>query len=301
MLSYSLAQDSGFQLGSRGSSSQPTSLSLLDMLKAYAVGFYQVALALQEMRSEAEIRKDLWKEGIDEFAQRKFRTLLASIKQECATLELKHTLSMTQGIESKFLARAKFEKGSVFGIGSAPYTYVDLSNDLETINMSFSNELQEELIFRIASGKTGFFEKDDLFGPGVSNAFPSAVDNIRNAGTCFAVEQWDACVFHLMRVLERGLRVMAIRFSVSFQNATWNTIIQDIETSIRGINPSVGADWREQRTFYSEAARHFRFLKDAWRNHIMHLGDVYDEGKALSVLRGVHELMQTLAKGGLHE
>jgi hypothetical protein len=43
------------------------------------------------------------------------------------------------------------------------------------------------------------------------------------------------------------------------------------------------------------------FLKDAWRNHIMHLSDVYDEGKALSVLRHVHELMQNLAKGGLHE
>ena len=43
------------------------------------------------------------------------------------------------------------------------------------------------------------------------------------------------------------------------------------------------------------------FLKDAWRNHIMHLSDVYDEGKALSVLRHVHELMQILAKHGLYE
>ena len=301
MLGYALAQNSGFQLGLKGSNSLSASLSLLDMLKAYAAAFYKIALNLQDLRSDADLRKRMSDGGINDVAQKSFKKLLTSIKQECITLELKHTLSMTQGIESKFLAREKADPGSVFSIGIAPYTYADLLNDLDTLDMSFSNELQEELIFRIAPDKNNYFEKDDLFGPEVSHAFPSAIDNIRNAGTCFAVEQWDASVFHLMRVLERGLRVVAIRFSVSFQNATWNTIIQDIETSIGGINPSFGTDWREQRTFYSDVARHFRFLKDAWRNHIMHLGDEYDEGKALSVLRHVHELMQTLVKGGLHE
>ena len=55
MLGYSLAQDSSFQLGSRGSNSQSTPLSLLDMLKAYAVGFYKVALALQQLRFHAQL------------------------------------------------------------------------------------------------------------------------------------------------------------------------------------------------------------------------------------------------------
>jgi hypothetical protein len=67
------------------------------------------------------------------------------------------------------------------------------------------------------------------------------------------------------------------------------------------MDSSFGADWKEQQKFCSQAASQFMFLKDAWRNHIMHLSDVYDEGKALSVLRHVHELMQILAKGGLHE
>jgi hypothetical protein len=43
------------------------------------------------------------------------------------------------------------------------------------------------------------------------------------------------------------------------------------------------------------------FLKDAWRNYVMHTGDVYDEGKALSVLTHVRVVMQALAKGGLSE
>jgi len=265
------------------------------MLKAYALGFYRIAASLENMRVYAGLGTSASKIRSD--TQAKFEEVLASIRKECKNLQLTHTLGMVQSIESNYQMKIA-ETDTYFSKG---YTEIDLLHDLKTLDMSFSNELSGELIFRIAPDKNSYFEKSDLFGAEVSNAFPSAIDNVRNAGTCFAVEQWDACVFHLMRVLERGLRVVAIRFSVSFQNATWNTIIQNIETSIGGINPSFGTDWREQRTFYSDVARHFRFLKDAWRNHIMHLGDEYDEGKALSVLRHVHELMQTLAKGGLHE
>ena len=34
------------------------------------------------------------------------------------------------------------------------------------------------------------------------------------------------------------------------------------------------------------------FLKEAWRNYVMHVGDVYDEGKAFSVLTNVRMVMQ---------
>jgi len=265
------------------------------MLKAYATGFYKIAIDLERMRVFAGVSAA--KSKINSVTQADFEKVLASMKVECKNLELNHTLSMVLSIESNYRNKVA-ETDSYFSKG---YTESDLFHDLDTLNMSFINELGSDLIFRIAPSKIDYFEKDDLFGAEVTISFPSAVEDVRNAGTCFAVEQWDASVFHLMRVLERGLRVLATKFNIPFQNTTWNTIIQDIETNIGGINPSFGADWREQRTFYSETARHFRFLKDAWRNHIMHLGDAYDEGRALSVLRHVHELTQTLAKGGLHE
>jgi hypothetical protein len=266
------------------------------MLKAYALGFYKVAIDLQDMRVHADLHSGGTK--IDSPTQTKFEKLLASMKEECGNLELSHTLKMVQGVESKY--RTKIES-KAFGISRDCYCDADLLNDLNTLDMSFSNELGAELIFRITSGRNDYFEKDDLFGPEVTSAFPSSIDNVRNAGTCFAVEQYDACVFHLMRVLEYGLRVLATKFKIPFQNSTWNTIIQQIEASVRGMNPSFGADWKEQQKFCSEAASQFMFLKDAWRNHIMHLGDVYDEGRAVSILRHTHELMRILAKGGLHE
>jgi hypothetical protein len=67
------------------------------------------------------------------------------------------------------------------------------------------------------------------------------------------------------------------------------------------MDSSFGLDWKDKQKFYSEAASQFMFLKEAWRNYAMHVGDVYDEGKALSVLTHVRVVMQALAKGGLEE
>jgi hypothetical protein len=204
---------------------------------------------------------------------------------------------MALSIESNYRLKLS-EKDTYLSKG---YTEVDLLHDLNTLDMSFTNELGSDLIFRIAPTKIDYFEKDDLFGSEVTGSFPSAVEDVRNAGTCFAVEQWDASVFHLMRVLERGLRVLATKFTIPFQNTTWHTVIEQIEKSVRKMDSSFGPDWKEQQKFYSQAASQFMFLKEAWRNHIMHLGDVYDEGKALSVLTHVRMVMRALAEGDLHE
>jgi len=105
-------------------------------------------------------------------------------------------------------------------------------------------------------------------------------------------------VFHLMRVLERGLNVLAGRLAVSFDRRNWENVINDIESAIK---KAVSGSDPEQRKLYAETARHFRFIKDAWRNDIMHVRDEYDEGKALSVLTHVHEFMRALAVAGLSE
>lgn len=172
------------------------------MLKAHAFGFYKVALALQNLRVHAELANG----KVDEFRRPLFEELLAMMKEECENLDLTHILNMTLGIESKY--GSKVDPGK-FSFRSHKYTYSDLLNDLDALDISLSSELREELIFRLPSEKKKYFAKEDLFGPEVASAFPSSIDNIRNAGNCFAVEQWDACVFHLMRVLEHGIQVLA--------------------------------------------------------------------------------------------
>ncbi len=105
-----------------------------------------------------------------------------------------------------------------------------------------------------------------------------------------------------MRILERRLGSLATKFSVDFSHTNWHNVIEEVEKKIRKMDSSFGADWKEQQKFCSQAATHFMFLKEGWRNHVMHVRDVpYDEGRALSVFGHVREFMQALADGGLAE
>ncbi len=49
-----------------------------------------------------------------------------------------------------------------------------------------------------------YFNNNQLFGDKVFDCFPSANDDIFEAGACLAFERPTACVMHLMRVAEAG-------------------------------------------------------------------------------------------------
>jgi hypothetical protein len=177
---------------------------------------------------------------------------------------------------------------------------------LDTLSFSFAKELQRHSCFRIATEKDKYFEKDDLFGPEVSKAFRSCVAEIRNAGNCYALEQNEACVFHCMRILERALRLLAKELGVTFSGALdlqdWQNIIEKVESEIKNLEKLPKSKYKSDTLkLFSQAAMQFRWFKEAWRNHVMHVRDIYDAGKASSILEHVRDFMQALAEGGLAE
>jgi len=177
----------------------------------------------------------------------------------------------------------------------------DVRNDAHNVLVSFYSELQREMFLQLDSSQTKLFSwKEDKkhFGDAVATAFPSASIEIHEAGNCLALERWPASVFHCMRVLEIGLGTLANKFGVTSIN--WHNVIEECEAKIKKIDSTWGADWKDQQKFYSEAARHFMFLKDALRNHIMHVRDAFDEGKALSIWQHTKEFMQQISNR-LHE
>jgi hypothetical protein len=178
-----------------------------------------------------------------------------------------------------------------------PQTYADLFPELDHLNDSLSHELEKEAVFRVPPERKHYFEQTDLFGPEVAAAFPSCERDIRKAGSCYALEQEDACVHHLMLVLERGLRALATKVSVSYNYANWQVIINEIESQLRSSTLP-----RPERDFYRHVNAQFGFLKEAYRNHSQHAhDDPYDVEKALSILNHVRTFMQELEKGGVSE
>jgi len=167
------------------------------------------------------------------------------------------------------------------------------------LSLNIQTELAAQLFLLVRSERREFYEQvpEGLFGSLVASVFGDANKDISAAGRCYAVEEWTACVFHCMRVLEYGLRMMAVRFNVPFHTDSWHTVLQGIEKEITSLRNKTGLTDRDRLeiTYYSEAATQFRHFKDAWRNHVSHARVSYDENEARTVLVHVREFMQHLA------
>jgi hypothetical protein len=59
---------------------------------------------------------------------------------------------------------------------------------------------------KVRTARSICIDNPNLMGPKVLSAFPAAKSDIIEAGNCLAAECHTACVFHLMRVVEWGLR-----------------------------------------------------------------------------------------------
>ena len=252
------------------------------MLQSY-LPIYQLALDLQALRGRAELLRGstYHRPGLSESDAQSYVVLLKAL-QKCSAYNFYHTAEMAKRIAGRTLCA----------------DYNDLYSELTHLNDSLSHELEKEAVFRIAPEQKDYFERNDLFGPEVAAAFPSCERDIRKAGSCYALRQEDACVHHLMLVLEPGLYALAAKVGlVSYQHANWQTVINQIETQLKS-SSLPPAD----RDFYRQANAQFGFLKEAYRNHSAHTRDDHcDMEKALSILNHVRGFMQAIEKGGLAE
>jgi len=127
------------------------------------------------------------------------------------------------------------------------------------------------------------------------NSFSSTIFEFEDASRNLALDQPTAAVFHLMRALETGLNALANHFNVSFERRNWQNIINDVESEIKKSGPANGENWKNQEQFYSDAASHFRFLKNAWRNYVMHVHQRYSITEASKIRMHVLDFMQHLS------
>lgn len=221
-------------------------VSLLDMLKRYGFGFYEVVCRLERLYEYARIGfNSSYPEKVHAYKRTELSEALAEMRMQCDALSLEHTSGLVSHAEAQVLRKGE------------GYTNNELLSDLDTLRFSFSTELRKRLFFRIEDEKKRYFQQDALFGIAVNDAFPSCIGDIRDAGNCYALEQDEATAFHSMRVLERGLKALAKKFGVDFGHTNWHNVIEEIEKKIRKMDSSFGADWKEQQKVYSQAATHF--------------------------------------------
>ena len=195
--------------------------------------------------------------------------------------------------------------------------------DIRELQNRISDELDDILFGFIPVEKAKYYRNPEFFDIEVLIRFPSAVKDMREAGTCYAHELHTACVFHLMRVVEVGAKEMVREMKAqkhigSYKSISanktfvkkpielcdWKTLIDGLNKALKELENGTGASIKKKAklAYFSHAVAQFSNFKDAWRNIISHGHEIepnrklYLEGETTDIMNNTRYFMQHLAK-----
>jgi hypothetical protein len=176
-----------------------------------------------------------------------------------------------------------------------------LHNELLTLSETIMDELVRRTFLFVSTSKAEFFTSPENRFPKSWNSFPSAQHDITEACRCYATGHNTASVFHCMGIVQGGLHALANDLNVAFPFpivlAEWKNVIDQIESEIRKLEQLKRGQIKDEKIkFYSTVAVQFRYFKDAWRNHVAHFREQYDEHQALSILNHTRDFIEYLSE-----
>jgi hypothetical protein len=193
---------------------------------------------------------------------------------------------------------AKHLRG-ILAAGSPSVGNIWIAWEIEKAEQIILHEMEDELFLYVPSDRAEFYLSKQLFGPDVQNSFPSAAGDVEEAGKCFAAGRYTACVFHLMRVLEIGLRSLSGTLNSPGlnpkNNPNWGDLLRGCNDELAKPPSKRSPEWQADTVFFSEATANLRAVKDAWRNPTMHVEISYDEQKARDVWNASVAFMRHLS------
>jgi hypothetical protein len=268
-------------------------VSLWDMLKFPIIQFWWLSHELKRLQSELPDTLDRgWAMKLEmamNFAQNQF------VSGEHKVVELGDAAKMPL-----FHIRAALQKYELSG-----QCDLNIKQELAAMLEGIEIELSKFLFVHIQPENAKYFEQEKLFGDSVYEKFAEASGDLKDAGNCFAASLPTACVFHLMRVAEFGMRSLANKLRVTITHkkknqpieyADWNDLITGIRNKIAKVRLlSKGPKRQEKLDLYSSAADHCEYMKDIWRNEVSHARKAYNESEAKAVLDRVQDFMRFLA------
>lgn len=143
-----------------------------------------------------------------------------------------------------------------------PIPYSAFGSQLDTMKEAVYAELKTMLFFRIDDQYAKYFREKCLFGEKVENDFSSASLDIEEAGKCLALGRPTASVFHLMRVMEVGLKALAKALAIPYA-PSWESYITQIDTKITEKHKRKGIKWKRDEPGFRDVLGNLQSIKIA--------------------------------------
>ena len=189
----------------------------------------------------------------------------------------------------------------------------DMGDTPADVVTSLIGSLHETIVDALTSRKflyipideARYYQTGELFGRELLNEFPEAEYDMIEAGSAYATGLNTSSVFHSMRVAEFALRRIARALNVKLKEnkkpkpiefGTWEQILIAIENKRNALRAQPKSKKQNARlVHYSGCADTISYLKDHYRNEVMHTRQRYNEHNALDAARRVRALLQAVS------
>jgi hypothetical protein len=230
-----------------------------------------------------------------------YRHLVASDNEAKEAKDLNEVLDLFNSVSSQcrevgleVSANSATESAWAFKQTGKPYNHL-VKSELDALHHLIEQELGSQVYLRIQMEYVRYFRDREPFGPMVSQGFPKAIRDVEEAGRALAFGLGTAAVFHLMRVMEAGLKTLANGLGIPYA-PSWESYLTQIEKRITAKHKTKGIRWKRDEPYFRDIMGDLQVIKIAWRNPTMHIVRSYSQEEAEDVFRAVRAFMIRLSE-----
>lgn len=253
------------------------------MLEFAAADFHAISSTLTQLQAQRGLFL-LTPDGNKEFSEK-----MASLRQHAERLKMRSTLK-----QIGYLAQYIQEGGKAQS---------EIARMLEELQKRIQEDLEARVFLTVSLDKAEFFAHDWLQDSDIAKAFPmTALPEMLNAGRCYAYDEDTACMFHLMRVIDFGLRVVAKSLGISYDARNWMGIANEIQKNMEQKYATKTVDWKKSEPLYAGILTDIQAISRGHRNPVLHeLEKKYGERDAHYMIVVTEAFLSHLAQNGFTE
>jgi hypothetical protein len=267
------------------------------MLKFNATAFYQVTTALQRLTTMLQER------GLDKHEGTPNGGVIVHLVDDPVAVETMR--GRARELQSSLLTlgtrqTSKAADRLIHAVSGDSFSNPELVSLHREIDSRLTDELSDITLLTLSSKERDFFEPPDpLFGVEFEAKFPSALFELDEAGKCFALGRATAAVFHLMRMMEIGVRAVARSLQISDPTRpaekNWGNILREVKSGIAVKWPNAAALAVGDGKVFGALHASLDAVKNPWRNSTMHVENKYTDEEAEHIFFAVKGFMKNLA------
>jgi hypothetical protein len=215
--------------------------------------------------------------------------------------DIDNLLTSIQGLDTNVTAVSAREFKDLLVDTKRRVTYANAADYIQDIGVTLRRELSLMSVFMVERNRIGLFNFDQSTLGGVfASSFPSAVFEFDEAGKCLALGRSTASVFHLMRVMEIGIRAVArclnIGDPVKGYEKNWGYVLREIKKEMDTRNGLQPLPWKnDDKAFFDDVYASLDAVRVAWRNTTMHVQNKYVDDEAEHIFIAVKGFVRKLA------